>query len=47
MIEANATPDVADDEDFALSARKAGLTYPKLLQRILNLGLAYRSEWKD
>jgi D-alanine-D-alanine ligase len=46
VIEANATPDIASDEDFALSARKAGLDYAKLLQRILNLALAYRPSWK-
>ncbi len=46
VIEANATPDIADDEDFALSAKKGGLSYPKLLQRILNLGLSYRPSWK-
>jgi hypothetical protein len=43
----NSTPDVADDEDFALSARAAGIDYPKLLQRILNLGRAYRPHWKE
>jgi D-alanine-D-alanine ligase len=42
VIEVNATPDVAEDEDFALAAKQAGLPYPKLLQRILNLGLSYR-----
>ncbi len=42
VIEANATPDIANDEDFADSAKKAGLDYPKLLQRILNLALTYR-----
>ena len=41
VIEVNAAPDIADDEDFALSAEKRGLSYPKLLQRILNLGLSY------
>ncbi len=46
VIEANAAPDIADDEDFALSAKKGGLSYPKLLQRILNLGLSYRPSWK-
>jgi len=45
VIEANATPDVADDEDFALSAKKAGLEYGQLLQRILNLALTYRPSW--
>jgi D-alanine-D-alanine ligase len=46
VIEANATPDIADDEDFSLSAQKGGIPYPKLLQRILNLGLSYRSSRK-
>ncbi len=46
VIEANASPDIADDEDFALSAKKAGLDYPKLLQRIVNLALTYRPSWK-
>ena len=46
VIEANATPDIADDEDFALSAKKAGLDYAKLLQRILNLAMTYRPSWK-
>ena len=46
VIEANATPDIADDEDFALSAKEGGLPYPKLLQRILNLGLSYRRSRK-
>jgi D-alanine-D-alanine ligase len=46
VIEANATPDVCDDEDFALSAAAAGLSYPQLLQRIVKLGIAYRPRWK-
>ena len=46
VIEANAAPDIADDEDFALSAKKGRVSYPKLLQRILNLGLSYRPSWK-
>jgi D-alanine-D-alanine ligase len=46
VIEANASPDIADDEDFALSAKKAGLDYAQLLQRILNLAQAYRPSWK-
>ena len=46
VIEANATPDIADDEDFADSAKKAGLDYAKLLQRIVNLALTYRPSWK-
>ncbi len=41
VIEVNATPDITFDEDFAESARAAGLEYPELLQRILNLALRY------
>ena len=46
VIEANATPDVAPDEDLAESAAKVGIAYPQLLQRIVNLALAYRPRWK-
>jgi D-alanine-D-alanine ligase len=46
VIEANATPDLARDEDFASSAAAAGLAYPALIQRILNLGLRYRPPYK-
>ncbi len=45
-LEANPNPDLTDDEDFAMSAAAAGLPYPALLQRILNLGLRYVSPWK-
>lgn len=41
VIEANPNPQIASDEEFAESARAAGLAYPSLLQRILNLGLAW------
>ena len=40
FIEANPNPMLAKDEDFALSAQKAGLAYPALIQKILNLALA-------
>ncbi len=46
VIEVNACPDLTRDEDFAESAAAAGIPYPTLLQRILNLGLAYRPPWK-
>jgi D-alanine-D-alanine ligase len=39
LIEANATPDVAAAEDFAASARAAGIPYPRLLERILRLAI--------
>ena len=46
VIEANATPDISADEDFALSAKAAGLSYPQLLQRIAKLGMSYRPRWR-
>ena len=45
VLEANATPDVAQDEEFATAARAAGIDYPMLIQRILSLGLRYRAPW--
>ncbi|HEY0945419.1 MAG TPA: hypothetical protein VGD81_09125 [Opitutaceae bacterium] len=40
FIEANPNPILAPDEDFALSAQKAGLAYPRLIDRIARLGLS-------
>lgn len=42
VIEANATPDIKRDEDLAASALSVGISYPQLIQRILNLALRYR-----
>ncbi|HSI10209.1 MAG TPA: ATP-grasp domain-containing protein [Rariglobus sp.] len=39
VIEANPNPMLAPDEDFALSALKAGLSFPQLIDRITRLGL--------
>lgn len=39
FIEANPNPMLAEDEDFAQSALKAGLTYPQLIDRIIQVGL--------
>lgn len=40
FIEANPNPMLASDEDFAQAALKAGLSYPALISRIIQLGLA-------
>ncbi len=40
FIEANPNPILAPDEDFALSAEKANIAYPDLINRIIRLGLA-------
>jgi D-alanine-D-alanine ligase len=42
VIEANPNPQLSKDEDFAQSAGKAGLAYPELIQRVVNLGLRYQ-----
>ncbi len=39
FLEANPNPDVARSEEFAGAADGAGIHYPELMQRIVNLGL--------
>jgi D-alanine-D-alanine ligase len=39
FIEANPNPHLAEDEDFAMSANKAGFTYPQLIDRIIRQGM--------
>ena len=39
FIEANPNPILAADEDFALSAGKAGMPYPQLIDRLIRLGM--------
>ena len=39
FIEANPNPMLAEDEDFALSAKKAGLSYPQLIEQIARQGI--------
>lgn len=46
LLEANPNPDISYDEEFALSAKAAGLEYRNLIQKILSYGLSYRAEWK-
>lgn len=44
VLEANPNPHIAQDEDFAESAARAGIPYDALLQRILNVGLRWDPE---
>jgi len=44
VLEANPNPQIARGEDFAESAKRAGLTYEALLQQIVMLGLQWRPE---
>jgi D-alanine-D-alanine ligase len=46
LLEANANPNVSKGEDLADSARAAGLGYTALVERIVQLGLSYRPEWR-
>ena len=42
VLEANPNPQIAEDEDFADSAKKADYPYKELLQELLNVGLRWR-----
>lgn len=42
VIEANPNPQLAEEEDFAQSALKAGVSYPTLLERIMALGVQWQ-----
>ncbi len=42
VLEANPNPQIAEDEDFADSAKKVDYHYSELLQELLNVGLRWR-----
>src|SRR2546430_1124804 len=46
VLEANANPNLESAEDFAESARAGGLGYGELLERLMDLGLKYRAQWR-
>src|SRR6202451_4748694 len=46
VLEANANPNLETAEDFAESARAAGSSYSELLERLMDLGLKYRAQWR-
>jgi D-alanine-D-alanine ligase len=39
FLEANPNPEIAEIEEFASAAKSTGITYPQLVQRVVNLGL--------
>jgi D-alanine-D-alanine ligase len=39
FLEANPNPDIGDGDEFASAAKAAGIGYPALLQKIVNLGI--------
>jgi D-alanine-D-alanine ligase len=44
LIEANPNPQIAKDEDFALSAKHMGIEYPELIERLMRFGIGYMSD---
>jgi D-alanine-D-alanine ligase len=46
VLEANANPNLEAAEDFAQSARAAGVEYDDLLSRLMALGMSYQAEWR-
>lgn len=44
VLEANPNPQLSYGEEFSESAEKAGLSYERVLQRIINAGLQWRPE---
>jgi D-alanine-D-alanine ligase len=41
LLEANPNPQIAKDEDFALSAKHIGTEYPELIEQLLRFGIKY------
>jgi D-alanine-D-alanine ligase len=46
LLEANANPNLSKGEDLAGSAKAVGMSYTALVNRIVQLGLAYMPEWR-
>jgi len=46
VLEANANPNLAEGEDLAQSALKAGVSYDDLLHKIMLLGAHYPAAWR-
>jgi D-alanine-D-alanine ligase len=47
VLEANANPNLAATEDFAVSALASGVGYDELLERIMKLGSGYQAAWRQ
>ena len=41
LLEANPNPQIAKDEDFALSAKHVGMAYPELIEQLIRFGINY------
>ncbi|MCI5066606.1 ATP-grasp domain-containing protein [bacterium] len=47
LLEANANPSISYGDEFSEAAEASGVSYLKLLEKILRLGLSYRALWKE
>jgi D-alanine-D-alanine ligase len=41
LLEANPNPQIAKDEDFALSAKHVRIDYPALIEQLIQFGMKY------
>ena len=47
VLEANANPNLEQEEDFAESAQVGGVGYEQLLERIMRSGMGYEAAWRQ
>jgi D-alanine-D-alanine ligase len=47
VLEANANPNISRQEDYADSAKAAGVDYAALLEQIIRIGANYQAAWRD
>jgi D-alanine-D-alanine ligase len=43
LLEANPNPQIARDEDFAMSAKHTGVDYTELIEQLMRFGMSYES----
>jgi D-alanine-D-alanine ligase len=46
VLEANANPNISEQEDFADSAKAAGVNYAAVLEQIIRFGFNYQAAWR-
>ena len=46
VLEANANPNISHEEDYADSAKAAGVDYASLLEQIIRVGTNYQAAWR-
>jgi D-alanine-D-alanine ligase len=47
VLEANANPNISRQEDYADSAKAAGVDYAGLLEQIIRIGTNYQAAWRE